>query len=70
MELNSIFIKCILKLPNCERIFIKFILKLGNCNWVFSYTWLDFQFHVTALNTSVTQNAKLFPLHQQKKLLC
>ena len=37
MKLNWIFIKSILKLPNCKRIFIKFIIKSRNCFKIFSY---------------------------------
>ena len=61
MELNWIFKKSILKLPKCNRIFIKCIVKLRNCNWVFSYMWLNFQLHVTALNFSYAKR-KIIPI--------
>ena len=40
MILSGIFIKCILKLSNCNRIFKKLIMKLRNCNKISSYIQL------------------------------
>ena len=64
--LNWIFIKCILKLPNCNIIFIKFTIKLQNCKKKFqllttlNYSCYKFQnFQIQESEHSTLCNWKL-----------